>query len=106
MKELLISPVFQILSIIVTGAVAWFFGGKATKNRELKSSDLDNEIKSATYYKGLLDDMAQRLDKAINELMQLETRVLELMKTNRELIDKNNILLEELQKFKQLNGKK
>ena len=101
----LLAGIVQTVLLVVGGAVGWFYGGKATKKRELKSSDLDNEIKSAEYYKSLLDDMSKRLDKAINELMDLESRVLELMKTNRELIDKNNILVEELQKFKQLNGK-
>ncbi|MDB0603184.1 hypothetical protein PL373_19035 [Tenacibaculum maritimum] len=60
--------------------------------------ELDNEIKSATYYKGLLDDMSARLEKAIEELMQLEKRHSNLMKVNMELV-------QELQKFKQLNGK-
>tara|TARA_R100000306_G_C4376873_1_gene142302 strand:+ start:1676 stop:2026 length:351 start_codon:yes stop_codon:yes gene_type:complete len=109
----LLGGIVQTALIIVGAAVGWFYGGKATKKRELKSSDLDNEIKSADYYKGLLDDMSQRLENAIKELMQLEERVLQLMQTNRELVDTNNKLMEsnkellvDLQKFKQLNGKR
>ena len=94
-----------------TAIITWLFARKV-KNQELKamqvelsslkvkleSSKLDNEIKSAKYYQGLLDDMSIRLDNAIEELMQSESRHRKLMDVNRELV-------EELQKFKQLNGK-
>lgn len=108
----LIAGIVQAVMLVIGGAVGWFYGGKATKKRELKSSDLDNEIKSAEYYKMLLDNMSERLEKAISELMQLEDRVIKLMQTNRELVETNiklmegqERLLKELQKFKQLNGK-
>lgn len=100
MRELFISPIFQILTIIISSTVAWHYGGKAKVKRELTSSDLDNEIKSANYYKGLLDDMSSRLENAIKEIGLLETRVLQLMQANRELIDKNNKLIDKLQNFK------
>lgn len=113
MKELLTSGIFQIISLVATAVVAWIFGGKATKKREWQTTDLDNEIKSADYYKKLLDQLAGQLEKAIAEVMELQDEVLKLMKTNRELIDKNNRLmesnqelLEDLKKYKQLNGKR
>lgn len=107
-----ITGIVQTVLLVVSASVGWFYGGKSTKKRELTSSDLDNEIKSAEYYKTLLDDMSQRLEYAIKELMQLEERVLQLMQTNRELVDTNNQLMEsnrellaDLQRFKQLLGK-
>ncbi|MDB4157966.1 hypothetical protein N9609_00595 [bacterium] len=80
-----------------TALITWFFARRKNQ-QQLKSMELDNEIKSAGYYKDLLDDMSVRLDKAIQELMNLEERHRKLMKINRELVS-------ELQKFKQLNGK-
>ncbi|OBX20966.1 MULTISPECIES: hypothetical protein [Bizionia] len=115
-----------IIAPIVTALIAWY-GSKAMTQRNLKSKDLDNEIKSAEYYQGLLDDMSARLTTAVKELMALEDRYRELLRQNSELIEQikisqasnsdlileirkmkssNNELVEELQKFKQLNGKK
>ncbi len=97
---------------LLTAVIAWVGSREKTK-RELKSKDLDNEIKSAEYYQGLLDDMSARLATAVKELMALEDRYRELLKTNAELVDEmkkyqisNDELIEELRKFKQLNGKK
>ncbi|MDB0610446.1 hypothetical protein PL371_00860 [Tenacibaculum maritimum] len=94
MLEQLVIPV---LVTFFTALITWLFAKRKNK-QVLKSMELDNEIKSATYYKGLLDDMSARLEKAIEELMQLEKRHSNLMKVNMELV-------QELQKFKQLNGK-
>ena len=89
--------IIPVLATFFTALITWFFARKKN-NQELKSMELDNEIKSASYYKGLLDDMSKRLDKAIEELMESEERHRKLMQINRELVS-------ELQKFKQLNGK-
>lgn len=80
-----------------TAFVTWLFA-RAKNKRKLKAQDIDNEIKSSQYYKALLDDMSQRLENAIAELMELEERHRHLMAVNTELI-------RELQKYKQLNGK-
>ena len=81
-----------------TALIAWFFARKKNA-QELKTMATEGEIKASKYYQGLLDDMALRLDKAIEELMKLEN-------INRKLIATNRELVMELQKFKQLNGKK
>lgn len=86
--------ILPVLVTFFTALTTWLFA-RAKNKRELKSMELDNEIKSADYYKKLLDDMASRLDKAIEELMDLEDRHRKLMDTNRELVF-------QLQKFKQL----
>lgn len=92
-QELLTS----VLIPFFTALIAWFFARKKGK-AELVSMKTDNEIKASKYYQGLLDDMSKRLDNAINELMKSEERHRRLMQVNRLLVD-------ELQKFKQLNGK-
>ena len=92
-QELLTS----VLIPFFTALIAWFFARKKSK-AELVSMKTDNEIKASKYYQELLDDMSERLDKAIKELMALEARHSKLMEINRQLV-------QELQKFKQLNGK-
>ncbi len=99
------------LTPLLTGVIAWI-GSRAMTKRELKSKDLDNEIKSAEYYQSLLDDMSARLAQAVKELMLLEDRYRELLNTNAVLVEQikkyqqtNEDLVEELRKFKQLNGK-
>lgn len=89
--------VTPVLLSFFSALIAWFFARRKNQ-QQLKSMELDNEIKSAAYYKNLLDDMSSRLDKAIEELMSLEERHRKLMQINRKLVL-------ELQKFKQLNGK-
>lgn len=89
--------IFPVLLMFFTALITWFFARKKNKV-ELSSKKLDNEIKSAKYYQGLLDDLSTRLDQAIEKIKEGEERHLKLMEINRELV-------EELQKFKQLNGK-
>ena len=89
--------IIVVVTSLVSGFTAWFFARKKTAE-QVKSMKIDNEIKSANYYKGLLDDLSQRLDNAIEELTASEERHRKLMKVN-------NQLVAELQKFKQLNGK-
>lgn len=95
--EQLLPVLVQIVLLFFTSLITWFFA-RAKSKRQLKAQDIDNEIKSAKYYQGLVDDMSSRLDKAIKELMELEARHRELMAVNMELV-------RELQKYKQLNGK-
>ena len=116
--ETLLSPIAQIIVLFFTSLITWFFSRSKYK-KDLRSQDIDNEIKSANYYKGLLDDVTNRLKRAVEELVKLEGRFLELMKanrelqltnielrdTNRELLETNRELLGELRKYKQLNGK-
>lgn len=108
MFEILIAPV--LLSFFAA-VITWLFARESNKHKiaalaiendnlkiSLESNKLDNEIKSAKYYQDLLDDLYQRLDKTIAELNKSEERHRNLMAVNRELVN-------ELQKFKQLNGK-
>lgn len=115
MFESIIAPV---LLAFFTALITWMFS-KRKNNQALKSMELDNEIKSAKYYQGLLDDMSKRLENAIdqlmlseerndklsNQLMLSEERNKKLEQQIKEFIAVNEELIEELQKFKQLNGK-
>lgn len=74
--------------------------------------ELDNEIKTSSYYQGVLDDMSMRLAQAVKEIMALEDRYRQLMVMNSELLiemkhlkTSNSDLIEEIRKFKQLNGR-
>lgn len=109
--SIMLQEISPFLIPVITALIAWLGSREKTK-RDLKSKDLDNEIKSAEYYQGLLDDMSSRLTTAVKELMLLEDRHREVLKINAELIDQiktyqqtNEDLIEELRKFKQLNGK-
>jgi hypothetical protein len=89
--------IIPVLVAFFSALITWLFS-RAKNKRDLKAQDIENEIKAAKYYQGLLDDLAERLDKAITELKESEERHDKLMEVNRKLVD-------ELQKFKQLNGK-
>lgn len=108
MLEFLIYPT---LLAFFASLITWLFARESNKHKiaalalendnlkiTLESNKLDNEIKSAKYYQDLLDDLYKRLDKTIEELDKSEERHRNLMAVNRELVN-------ELQKFKQLNGK-
>ena len=101
-----------------TALITWVFA-RQMNNQKLESMKIENQMKSAKYYQGILDDFAVRLDSAIDQLMSSEARnkkLSELLMLSeernhslehqvQELIVTNKQLVEELQKFKQLNGK-
>lgn len=87
----------KILPPVFAAFIAWFFALKKNK-LDLMSNKLDNEIKSAKFYQGLLDDLSKRLDDSL-------TANKELQESNKALANLNRELLEELRKYKQLNGK-
>jgi len=93
-----------ILTSLATATITWFFARKKNK-QDLRSMKTDNEIKSAKYYQSLLDDMSKRLEKALNVAADLEGKYQEVIRKNAELVATNEILIAELRKFKQLNGK-
>ena len=72
---------------------------------DTKSAEIDNEIKSATFYQGLLDDMSKRLNDAIIAIEKRDERIKERDIKIEELIDHIETLTTELRKYKQLNGK-
>ena len=63
-----------------------------------RAAELDNAVSAVKYYRDLLDDLTARLTAATNTIKKMEIQHRELMLVNQQLVD-------ELQKFKQLNGK-
>ncbi|KOP39210.1 hypothetical protein APR43_18150 [Flavobacterium sp. NLM] len=65
---------------------------------EDRAAELDNAVSAVKYYRDLLDDITARLTAATDTIKKMEVQHKELMLINQQLVD-------ELQKFKQLNGK-
>ncbi|TWP30503.1 hypothetical protein ETU09_00450 [Apibacter muscae] len=72
MKEFLTSYLGEFLSVVIAGIGGWLFG-RRKQNVELKSAEIDNEIKFADYYKSLLDDLSARYEKKYLDIEQLYT---------------------------------
>ena len=89
--------IFPALSSFVAAIITWFFSRRKSLAED-RSAELDNVAKAVKYYQDMLDDLATRLAQAIQQMKQMEIDQRALMEENRHLID-------ELQKFKQLNGK-
>lgn len=70
-----------------------------------KSMLIDNEIKSATFYQNLLDDMSKRLEESIAAIEKRDMRIKDRDERIEHLIGEMEILTGELRKYKQLNGK-
>lgn len=70
-----------------------------------KSTLIDNEIKSATFYQNLLDDMSKRLAESIAAIEKRDMRIKDRDERIEHLIGEMEILTGELRKYKQLNGK-
>jgi len=83
-----------ILVAFFTALITWGFAKGKTK-QQIRALQIENDEKSAKYYQGLVDDLAKRLEKAIEEISHLDKERKELMEINRQLID-------ELRKYKQL----
>lgn len=88
---------YPTLTAFLSGLVTWFFS-KRKSLAEDRAAELDNAVNAVKYYRELLDDMASRLTAATETIKTMEAQ-------HRELMGINQHLVEELQKFKQLNGK-
>lgn len=98
------SIVPEIITGLFTALVAWFFARKKN-DADTKSLEIDNEVKSAAFYRSLLDDAKARLDQAIQAIEDRDAKIKERDKRIDLLLDDMEILTTELKKYKQLNGK-
>jgi len=89
--------VYPTLAAFFSALITWLFS-KRKNLAEDRAAELDNAVTAVKYYRDLLDDMATRLTAATETIKSLEIQ-------HRELMGVNQHLVEELQKFKQLNGK-
>ncbi len=78
---------------------------KQIDTADARSREIDNEIKSAAFYKDLLDDMSNRLEAAITAIEHRDKRIKERDDKIELLIDEIELMTFELRKYKQLNGK-
>lgn len=82
--------VYPTLTAFFAALITWFFSRKST--------EIDNEIKSADFYRGLLDDATRRLNEAIDTITAQDIKIKSLM------IEIETLTFE-IRKYKQLNGK-
>jgi len=113
--ETVIYPVLASgLTALILKIVEW------RKNKaESKSTEIDNDLKSATFYQNLLDDATKRINQCLEIIDNLNVKVAErdkviekqdiekrqLQTHINELVESTEKLTTELKKFKQLNGK-
>jgi hypothetical protein len=93
----IISLLPSLLTGLFTAAITWFFARRKT-NAEAKSAEIDAEIKSADFYRGLLDDATRRLNEAIDTIKVQDVKIKTLM------LEIETLTIE-IRKYKQLNGK-
>lgn len=108
MSEVLITALVGILTSVGT-----WFAARRKNLADVQTSELDNVEKAVKFYREQLEDIAARwkaatdeankmnelYKKAISDLNSLEIKF-------NQLAEENRALLEELKKYKQLNGKK
>lgn len=97
---------------VLTSIVTWF-AARRKNLADVQGSELENVEKAVKFYREQLEDIAKRwrdatdeantinglYKQALKDLAQLEVRF-------NQLADENRALIEELKKYKQLNGKK
>ena len=89
--------IFTALSVFFTAIITFLFSKRKNLAQD-RAAELDNAVTAVKYYRELLDDMVLRLRNATDTIKKMEIQHRELMVINQQLV-------EELQKFKQLNGK-
>lgn len=108
MNEVVLTAIVGVLTSLGT-----WFAARRKNLADTQTSELDNVEKAVKFYREQLEDIAKRWKEATDEantmnvlykqalkdLSQLEERF-------NKLADENRALIEELKKYKQLNGKK
>jgi archaellum component FlaC len=111
MNEFLTTVLYPSLFafIGVAGTKLWDWIKPRTQKQidtaEARSREIDNEIKSANFYKDLLDDMSKRLEDAITAIEHRDKRIKDRDDKIELLIEEIESMTSELRKYKQLNGK-
>lgn len=107
LNVVLYPSLFAFAGVAVTKFWDWVKPKFQTKldNTSVKSAELDVEIKSASYYQSILDDMSRRLEESIAAIEKRDIRIKERDERIEHLILEMELLTHELRKYKQLNGK-
>jgi len=106
-----IEVIITALVGVLTSLASWY-AARRKNLADVQSSELDIVEKAVKFYREQFEDITKRLKEQVAEndrMIQLykeqadETRKLNIL--NKELIEENKALIEELKKYKQLNGK-
>jgi hypothetical protein len=89
--------IYPTLTAFFASFITWLFSMRKSLALD-RAAELDNAVNAVKYYRDLLDDITARLTAATETIKTMEIQHRELMVVNQQLVD-------ELQKFKQLNGK-
>ena len=89
--------IYPTLTAFFASFITWLFSMRKSLALD-RAAELDNAVNAVKYYRDLLDDITARLTAATETIKTMEIQHRELMMVNQQLVD-------ELQKFKQLNGK-
>jgi len=108
MSEMIITALISA----VTGIVGWV-AARRQNLAEVQSTEIDNLEKAVKYYREIFEDMAGRhratleeLDYVTKNMEDLKKQVQDLTMQVKLMEATNATLLEELRKYKQLNGKR
>ena len=114
MTELVTSTIIAIVGVFSTAAgsiITWRIA-KRKNNAEAKAAELLNVEKDISIYQTLVNDLTERLEKAVTAIKDRDETIERLIEANKErdkqidhLIDEVEKLTDELRKYKQLNGK-
>lgn len=107
LSVVLYPSLFAFLGIAGTKFWDWIKTKNQSKieNANVKAAEIDTEIKASEFYKGLLDDLGNRLEVAIKAIEERDNKIKERDKKIDMLLVEIEQLTDELRKFKQLNGK-
>lgn len=98
---------YAFLGILMTKGWSWLKPRfqNTIDNAEAKAKEIENEVKSADFYRTLLDDAAKRIEQLVAANEERNARIKERDDKIDTLLVEIERLTEELRKFKQLNGK-
>ncbi|NIJ45054.1 hypothetical protein FHR24_001493 [Wenyingzhuangia heitensis] len=92
---------YPVIASFLTALTTWGFAKGKTK-QQIRALQIENDEKSAKYYQGLVDDLAVRLKKALDQLQDLDQKYRGLLNDHQEVLSINKELIDELRKYKQL----
>lgn len=99
--------IISSISVFATGFVGWFFGRRKTQ-AEVRSAEIDNDVKLSKHYAKLLDDLENRYtqklesverlydqkEKALKDEIRILKRRIRLLETENKDLRKRNSALE------------
>lgn len=120
------NEVYLTALVTVVSSLATWFAARRKNLADVQSNELDNVEKAVKIYREQLQDIGDRWKAASDEAMNLnalyktaihdinklelqvskmQNQVETMQQINAELVEQNKALIEELKKYKQLNGK-